>query len=159
MPRMLIIGYGNPLRGDDGVGWYAAQQLAHCIQDAAVDIRACHQLTPDLAAPISQVERVIFIDAACGGDRETGRQGATEMVQETPIRAASPLSPTAPPAAFSHHLSPSALLACAQLLYGACPEAILLTVEGCSFNYVETLSEPVRSCLPVLFARVQELIA
>ena len=28
MARLLIIGYGNPLRGDDGLGWRAAEDLA-----------------------------------------------------------------------------------------------------------------------------------
>ena len=27
MGRVLIIGYGNPLRGDDGFGWHAAERL------------------------------------------------------------------------------------------------------------------------------------
>jgi len=27
MPHTLIIGYGNPLRGDDGFGWHAALRL------------------------------------------------------------------------------------------------------------------------------------
>ena len=26
-PKFLIIGYGNPLRGDDGVGWAAIERL------------------------------------------------------------------------------------------------------------------------------------
>ena len=28
MTRVLVIGYGNPLRGDDGLGWEIASGLA-----------------------------------------------------------------------------------------------------------------------------------
>src|SRR5690242_12833541 len=72
MARVLVIGYGNPLRGDDGVGWHAAEALAKSLQDEErvpaerVMVLACHQLTLELAEPLSRVERVIFIDACDG---------------------------------------------------------------------------------------------
>jgi hypothetical protein len=46
--QVLIVGYGNPLRGDDGLGWRAAERLRTVIQDAGVEILALHQLTPEL---------------------------------------------------------------------------------------------------------------
>ena len=49
MRRVLIIGYGNPLRADDGVGWQAARRLAELRQDEFVETLALHQLTPELA--------------------------------------------------------------------------------------------------------------
>ena len=33
MPDTLIIGYGNPLRGDDGAGYIAAELLRERIHD------------------------------------------------------------------------------------------------------------------------------
>ena len=62
MARALIIGYGNPLRGDDGLGWRAAEQLAEIIPQSEAEVIACHQLTPELAEPISRARLVIFID-------------------------------------------------------------------------------------------------
>jgi len=35
MPHTLIIGYGNPLRGDDGFGWHAALRLREIVHDDA----------------------------------------------------------------------------------------------------------------------------
>jgi len=34
----LIIGYGNPLRADDGFGWRAARHLAELLQDEPIEI-------------------------------------------------------------------------------------------------------------------------
>jgi Ni,Fe-hydrogenase maturation factor len=68
MPHTLIIGYGNPLRGDDGFGWHAALRLREIVHDADIEILAVHQLTPELMDPISRARRVIFIDAAVGED-------------------------------------------------------------------------------------------
>jgi hydrogenase maturation protease len=41
----LLIGIGNPLRSDDGLGWAVAEQLS---QDGDTDcnIHTVHQLTP-----------------------------------------------------------------------------------------------------------------
>ena len=50
----LVIGIGNPLRGDDGVGPLLAEQAGG---------RSVHQLTPELAAELAELEAVLFIDA------------------------------------------------------------------------------------------------
>src|SRR2546421_12899232 len=63
----LVIGYGNPLRTDDGVGWQVAQQLATDLADD-VDVIGTHQLTPELAEPISRAGLVVFVDAGVGGE-------------------------------------------------------------------------------------------
>ena len=64
----LIVGYGNPLRGDDGVGQAVAQAFA---EEDGVDALACHQLTPELAERFAAAARVVLIDAATGS--EAGR--------------------------------------------------------------------------------------
>ena len=68
MKKALIIGFGNPLRSDDGFGWHASRLLAQALtgQDAAVI--TCHQLTPELAEPLSQCSRAVFIDADAQGN-------------------------------------------------------------------------------------------
>lgn len=155
MPGVLIIGYGNPLRGDDGVGWHAAQQLAQAVPSSTVHVLACHQLTPDLAAPLSGVDRVIFIDA-CVDDAAPHHRGTGPQLREQIIAAPSPHSLPAP-GAFSHHLTPAALLACTHILYGAHPQAVVLTVSGTSFGYAEQVSAPVRAMIPALLARATAL--
>jgi hydrogenase maturation protease len=146
MARVLILGYGNPLRSDDGVGWHAAVQLFRAIAVPEVEILPCHQLTPDLAENVSHAETVLFMDGAAQGVK------AGEFhCEEVFALDASP--------SFTHHLDPGALLAIARDLYGAYPKAWLLTICGSCFDPGDSLSPEVESALRSLKARARELIA
>lgn len=46
---MLIIAYGNLLRGDDGLASRAADELAQKVEPSKVEILQRHQLAPELA--------------------------------------------------------------------------------------------------------------
>lgn len=146
MAQVLIIGYGNPLRGDDGLGWQAAQQCAAVLPPLLVNVMACHQLNPELAEPLSRANLVIFLDADAG--EPPGRLSCRNLVAQ-PAEAG----------AFSHNLTPQALLACAQALYGGSPEAVVLSISGAFFGYSECLSPVVSAVLPELLQYVQALVA
>ena len=144
MARILILGYGNPLRSDDGLGWQIAVQLFRANQSADVEVLPCHQLTPELAETISKVSVVVFIDCS--------KQGVAGEFRCEQIRwQTGPIS-------FTHDLSPAALLDLASQLYGACPRAFLLTICGECFATGETLSPAVSRQIPTLKERVRELI-
>lgn len=128
-----IIGYGNPLRGDDAVGFEAAERLGGV---------ALHQLTPEWMEPISRAERVIFIDA--------GAEGVPGAIRERT------LEPGPSPAAFTHFATPEALLAGARALYGRCPPATLITITGSDFEIGRPLSPPVRRALETLLLHFSE---
>jgi hydrogenase maturation protease len=141
MAQVLIIGYGNPLRGDDGIGWHAADRLAHALPYPEVSVQTSHQLTPEMAESVSRAGLVIFVDADCG-------RAAGEV-------ACRPVEPKGTPGGpFSHQLTPETLLALARSLYGSCPKALLLSVGAASFEYGETLSPAVASALPALLEQV-----
>ena len=64
MPSIVVIGYGNPLRGDDAIGWKAAEALRDVYEDdMAVEVFASHQLNPEMAESVAEAGMVIFIDA------------------------------------------------------------------------------------------------
>jgi len=65
--RPLVVGYGNTLRGDDGVGPRVAELLAADPRLAGAVVLARHQLTPELAADIAEAALVVFIDASENG--------------------------------------------------------------------------------------------
>src|ERR1700686_2681571 len=65
--RQLIIGIGNPLRSDDGLGWAVAEQLT-IEGDTGCDIQAVHQLTPELAQKMALASLVVLIDASREGE-------------------------------------------------------------------------------------------
>ena len=64
--RNLVVGYGNPLRGDDGLGWHAAAALAADPRLADTDVITRHQLTPELAEDIATARLAVLIDASLG---------------------------------------------------------------------------------------------
>lgn len=145
MKRVLVIGVGNPLRGDDGLGREVIQRLAPILAGEDVQLVACHQLAPELAEAVSQADRVAFIDA-----RLEGQPGELSCQPLEPQPGQS--------VAFSHHLDPPALLAWTQALFGTCPQAVLFSVVGDSFGYGEGLSVPVVNTLPELLRRVREWV-
>lgn len=154
-PATLIIGYGNPLRGDDGVGWYVAQRLALIMPATVARVLACHQLTPDLAEPVSQARQVIFIDAdACCLDADLAPP-VPEYWRVRCQRVVPDWSATV--SGCSHHLVPAVLLTYAAVLYGTFPTALALTVTGVSFTHSQALSPAVVAVLPALFDQVQRL--
>jgi len=61
--KTLILGYGNTLRKDDGLGVYVALALASLTLPNDVDIRTYQQLSPELSPLLAQMDHAIFIDA------------------------------------------------------------------------------------------------
>jgi hydrogenase maturation protease len=142
--KTLVIGYGNPLRGDDGVGWRVVDVLNQWALDG-VEAIACHQLVPELAEPISRAAQVIFVDAAV--------DGAPGAVSVSVVSRDSPSVPTS-----THHVGPAAVLAYAEDVYGSCPSARLLTVTGAAFGYEEALSPTVVDVLPDVLRQLRILL-
>jgi len=128
MSCILIIGYGNPLRGDDGFGWHLAQRLKRKFTDCDIEVVAAHQLTPELAEPISRSHYVVFADASVNADT----CGVTlEKIRE----------PEQDDSSFSHRMCPEALLRMARTLYGSAPRAaFLLSAQAYELGYQEQLS-------------------
>jgi hydrogenase maturation protease len=145
MPHTLILAYGNPLRGDDGIGPEAGERLRSIIHDPDVEIRTMHQLTPELMEPISRAARVIFIDAC---------QGA--VPGEISERA---IEPSAGATRFTHHATPEALLAGARALYGRAAAATILTVAGAEFSLSSGLSPAAERSLDGVVAATLRLLA
>jgi hydrogenase maturation protease len=144
MSRALLIGCGNPLRGDDGAGPAAAAACADQVPD--VEIIVVHQLTPELSEPISRAPIVIFIDA--GVDGSAGAVRITALAKRSDVDAP-----------VSHHLTPSALLELAAGLYERCPPAFLVTIGGGRFEMEEGLSRKVSAAIPVAVETIRRLLS
>lgn len=146
MSRVLIIGYGNPLRGDDGFGWRVVEELQGTLRGGQVELIACHQLTPELAEPVSQARYVIFVDAA----RETVPGKLTLSEVRMPGGAAR----------FSHYLTPGRVVEYADKLFGRHPRRVyLLTVGAGNLEVGDTLSEEVARMVPLAKEQIARLCA
>lgn len=127
---MLVIGYGNPTRSDDGFGPAVAQAVA-ALKLPDWQVIACQQLTPELAEDISQAEQVVFVDASREAPAGKLRFKAVE--------------PLALPRNFTHHLQPGHLLMLAAHLYGHAPQASMVTVGAASLEHGEKLTAGVQA--------------
>lgn len=137
---VLVLGIGNPLRGDDGVGALLAEQAARSAVAAAcpVAVRWVQQLTPELALDLADRQAVLFIDAALPLSASATAQASLETVE--PLVAAGSLD--------SHRLEPAQLLAISALLYGRRPRAALLRVPAAALGHGTALSPALRARLP-----------
>jgi len=109
---LLVIGYGNTLRRDDGVG----PKVAEAVEALALPgVRALVRplLTPELAEAVSRAGVVIFVDAAVDAPREVQMRR---------------LAPAASSQVMAHAASPATLLALARDVFGRAPEAWWLTI-------------------------------
>jgi hydrogenase maturation protease len=130
MKRPVIIGYGNPLREDDGLGWRAADLLAGYLGLEAEVIQR-HQLTPELAATVADGAPVLFMDAAVDIEPGTVR---CDRVGVEPLDG------------WSHDLAPSQLLQMTRDLYGSEPTAYLISGGVFQTGLGDQLSPLGRTC-------------
>jgi len=148
-PAVLIIGYGNPLRGDDGVGWRVAEKLEESLRRPDVRVMACHQLLPEMAEPISRAKLVIFIDASVAD--APGEIACREIHPAAGADSAAELA--------SHDLGPPVLLATARQLFGQSADGVIFSVGGEDFGMGEQLSPKVLQAADELVKRVEDYVA
>jgi hydrogenase maturation protease len=99
--RILVIGYGNPGRGDDGLGPALAERLEG-LHLPGVTVESDYQLAIEHAAMAAEHDVVVFADAA---------MDAGEPFYFRPLEAAH-----APPSFTSHGISPEEVM----YLTGSC---------------------------------------
>ena len=121
---ILVIGYGNTLRRDDGVGPKVADAVA-ALALPGVRALACPLLTPELADPISRARVAIFVDAA------------VDAPLEVQLRI---LAPAGSSQIMAHAANPATMLALARDAFGHAPEAWWLTIPVADLGVGEELS-------------------
>jgi hydrogenase maturation protease len=122
--RTLVIGIGNPGRGDDGLG-PALVELLEAARLDGVALDSNYQLNVEDALACSEHDTVIFVDAS-----ETC---------EAPFAFAE-LEPAREIVFTTHELSPAAVLALSEELYGKRPLASTLAIRGYVWDIGEGLS-------------------
>ncbi len=140
---MLVVGYGNELRGDDAFGPQVASRI-EALALPGIRVLTQPQLTPELSEALAEARAVVFIDATTSGPGSE--------VEVTRLQATAPGLPE------THLSDPRALLALARTLFGKCPPAWLVTVPAQHFDVGAPLSPSVRRGVATAVTRVQELI-
>lgn len=147
MKKLLLIGYGNPDREDDGVAWHILRALTEKLGLASpgsyedefpehprIEFAFYLQLTPEMAEDVSAYEHVCFIDAHTGS--------IPEPVRLIDVESEFQASP------FTHHLTPQSLLSMCETIYRKKPDAALLSVLGHRFLFTRQLSEETATLVP-----------
>ncbi len=125
MKKVLVIGYGNTLRGDDAAGIRAAELIAK--RRPEIECVCMHQLMPELAEQIAVSDIVIFIDADVN-------------VAEPNVRLVVPSVEDDQPR--THFISPESLFRLSQQLYQRMPlKAYVIGIPASQFEFSEELSE------------------
>ena len=126
--RVFVCGYGNPFRTDDGAGHHLAPLLAgfleSCGQD--VELRLEHQLLPEMAEEFAAFDLLLFADARVPGTAH-GEGFLLEEIDPDPVLEGLNI----------HSVGPEWVLALAAQIGGKVPPALLLSVEGGSFDFGE----------------------
>lgn len=151
---VLVIGYGNVLRSDDGVGVHAAGLLARDPRLARADVRTAVQLAPEMAADFAEAGLVVLVDATV--DAAPGQI----LVRRLPNAAAGvPSTAASGPGATSHHVGAEELVALTGELYGGAPAVVIVSVGVATMELGEALSPAVAAALPGVADAVAELVA
>ncbi|WP_293061653.1 hydrogenase maturation protease [Okeania sp. SIO2B3] len=155
MAKILVIGYGNTLRSDDGAGQGVAELVAEW---KLPNVRSLpvHQLTPELAEPISQAELVIFVDVY-PATSEQGLQIHQLCVPHTPH--------TQERGEFEsqglnigHTGDPRSLLALSQFVYNNVPPAWWILIPAVNFEFGEDFSRETAQGITDALAQIQQIV-
>jgi hydrogenase maturation protease len=141
---LLVLGFGNPGRLDDGLG-PALAEAVEALGLPGVTAEASYQLTVEDAAEVARHPVVLFADADVAGPEPFWVQRLHAGV---------------PPLSFSSHaVEPQAVVSLAKSLFHAEPDAYVMGIRGYQFNeFGEYLSPKAHENLAAAIAFVHAAI-
>ncbi|MBL0212119.1 MAG: hydrogenase maturation protease [Holophagaceae bacterium] len=146
-PRIIVLGCGNPSRGDDALGPLLVERVGHWIRlhpDKPVAAVEDFQFQVEHCLDLEDRELALFLDAAASGPEPY---------------ALARLQPLADASFSTHALTPQAVLHAYRALgHGEPPPSFLLAVRGRSFELGEDLSPEARSNLEATWAMLEQLL-
>jgi hydrogenase maturation protease len=151
--NIAVIGIGQSLRGDDGIGPETVRRWTADFPQTATDPRIQTLLleTPGLGLldDLAGSDAVILVDAVSTG-QPTGTVRVFDPIPDTSLSAAEKTS---------HGFGVVESISLARKTGARLPESlILIGVEGGQYELGRSLSDPVRAALPVAVEKIQEII-
>jgi hydrogenase maturation protease len=139
-PALLVIGIGNPSRGDDALGPMLIERLA-ALNLPDVELLTDFQLQVEYVLDLQGRREVVFVDAS--------------------LDVPAPFTFTAAVATedasySSHELSPGAVLHAYRKLFGEPPSAFVLAIRGEAFELGEALGAAARANLAASLAFITQ---
>ena len=155
---ILILGFGNPDRQDDGVAWHVLRELMVAyglpkpvtldiddfLSDKSIHFQFQLQLLPEIADDLNKYDRAVFIDA---------HTGAVPLnVNVTEVKPEFQNSP------LTHHLTANSLLAITQKIHNTHPNAILVSIRGYEFAFSQELSTQTNELVGIAVTTIKKWI-
>lgn len=146
LPKILVYGYGNPGRQDDGLGiklaeemerWCAENHLSHVKTDTN------YQLNLEDAATIAACEIVIFADAS---------------KEEINGFCFDRLEPSDKAEFTMHAVSPAFVLHLSKQIFRHEPEAYLLHIRGYDWGFMEEMTDRAKQNLAAATTYLKDFI-
>lgn len=141
--ELLVVGYGNPLRHDDGVGPRVAEAIEE-MKLPGVRTLVCQQLSPEHAEPVARSRRVIFVDAA------------VDEIDGVKFRK---LDPGETSQLMAHAADPRTMLALARDVFGNTPEAWWLTIPALKLGFGTDFSPQAEAGFHTAVAEIRRLVS
>ena len=151
--RTLVLGIGNPILGDDGVGFHIAQELAKEIKDENIAVKDTSIDGLNLLELIVGYDKIIIIDAIMTEDGEVG-----EISRLKPEDIGEP----AQSIISAHHLNLLTTIKLGRQLFpGKIPEEVIVLAVGIQevTEFTEEMTEKVKEAIPKAVNLVLEEVA
>jgi hydrogenase maturation protease len=151
--KILIVGLGNPILGDDGVGWEVAEQIRRQVQDPGVDIECLAVGGLRLMEFMIGYDQAIVIDSLTSWEYPVGRVTGFLLEDMPDLTAGHTTS--------AHDTSLQTALEMGRRMGFDLPEQVnVIGIEAHQvYDFSETLTEPVQAAVPVAVERVLDLLA
>jgi hydrogenase maturation protease len=157
--KVLILGYGNIDRQDDGVAWHVLVAVMKRlgiqppdleedelpIQSGEYEFQFHLQLMPELADDLDKYDKVVLIDAHTGNVPD---EVHTEIV--APQYQSSP---------FTHHMTAATLLSLCDVIHHRIPATLLVSVRGYEFQFTRSLSDRTRDLIETAVEKIFEWLS
>ncbi len=127
---ICVVGTGNPLRSDDGVGPYVAAKI-DALQLPDVETFITQQLHLEFIDKFFKYDRVILVDACLAG-KDFDFYSMAQAHNRTTVS--------------SHHLDAKLFSELAQRLYGKNINLYICSVKGRNFDVGDVISADVLAC-------------
>lgn len=120
---VLVIGYGNDLRSDDGAGRWVADRV-DAMDLPNVEVLSIMQLTPEIALDVVERRLVIFVDASVDAD-----EVSVEDIEPKPDATV-----------MTHHGDPASLLSIGSVLGATPSRSMLVSIPALSVGMGNSFS-------------------
>jgi hydrogenase maturation protease len=157
--KTLVVGLGNPILGDDGVGWRVAEEVDRCLGQSAINNQqSAIEIDCVALGGLSLMERMVGYERAIVIDSIGTGQHAPGAVYHFDLDDL--YDPTSGHTTAAHDMSLMTAMKMGRSLGAALPQCVtVVAVESpYTHDFTEKLTPPVQAAVPVAARIVIDLL-